>query len=77
MGMEDTNCDHTGVSTVTTCSDERLPESPRWFLHSGMEKEAEEAMIDINGQEEGEEKFNELKQSAEQEADNMCHTGTC
>jgi hypothetical protein len=34
-----------------------------------MEKEAEEAMIDINGQEEGEEKFNELKQSAEQEAD--------
>jgi sugar porter (SP) family MFS transporter len=48
---------------------DRLPESPRWFLRQGMEKEAKDAMIIINGQEEGEEKFKALMESAQQEAE--------
>ena len=48
---------------------ERLPESPRWSLYNGREEEAEAAMMDINGEEEGQEKFKELKQSAEAETD--------
>jgi MFS family permease len=48
---------------------ERLPESPRWFIYHGREEEAECAMLAINGQEEGEEKFKALKQSAKDEQD--------
>lgn len=48
---------------------ERLPESPRWFIYHGREEEAEKAMLAINGQEEGEEKFKALKQSAKDEQD--------
>lgn len=48
---------------------ERLPESPRWFLYNGHEEEAETAMLEINGEEEGKEKFKALKESAEAESD--------
>ena len=47
---------------------DRLPESPRWFIYHGNEDGAKEALEDIHG-DEGKKRFEELKESHEQEAD--------
>ncbi|POS81095.1 hypothetical protein DHEL01_v200511 [Diaporthe helianthi] len=52
----------------------RLPESPRWFIFHGKEKEAKEALVDIYGDEEGEEKAKELVDAHEKEKDDEVAT---
>jgi len=47
----------------------RLPESPRWFIFHGKGDDAREALIDIYGDEEGEEKSEELFEAHEKEKD--------
>lgn len=53
---------------------ERLPESPRWFIFHGKEDDAKEALIDIYGDEEGEEKTKELFEAHEKEKDDEAVT---
>lgn len=52
----------------------RLPESPRWFIFHGKEDDAREALIDIYGDEEGEEKSKELFEAHEKEKDDEVAT---
>lgn len=52
----------------------RLPESPRWFIFHGREDDAKEALIDIYGDEEGEEKSKELFEAHEKEKDDEVAT---
>ncbi|KAK2614189.1 hypothetical protein N8I77_001038 [Diaporthe amygdali] len=47
----------------------RLPESPRWFIFHGKEDYAKEALIEIYGDDEGEEKAKELFEAHEKEKD--------
>lgn len=55
---------------------ERLPESPRWFIFHDKEDEAREALIDIYGEDEGEEKAKELFEAHEKEKDDEAVTYT-
>lgn len=55
---------------------ERLPESPRWFIFHDKEDDAKEALIDIYGDEEGEEKAKELFEAHEKEKDDEAVTYT-
>lgn len=54
----------------------RLPESPRWFIFHGKDDDAKEALIDIYGDEEGEEKAKELFEAHEKEKDDEAVTYT-
>lgn len=45
---------------------EMLPESPRWFIYNGRQKEAKEAMEEIFG-DEGDQRFEDLLESAQKE----------
>ncbi|KKY38269.1 putative mfs monosaccharide transporter [Diaporthe ampelina] len=54
----------------------RLPESPRWFIFHGKGEAAKEALIDIYGDEEGEEKAKELFEAHEKEKDDEAVTYT-
>lgn len=47
----------------------RLPESPRWALMQEREDDAEDAMKEIYGEDEYEDKFKELKKTNEEESD--------
>ncbi|KAI4201350.1 MAG: hypothetical protein LQ346_002198 [Caloplaca aetnensis] len=46
----------------------RLPESPRWFIFHEREDDAREALVDIYGKDEADEKFDALKQASKEES---------
>ncbi|KAL8664553.1 MAG: hypothetical protein Q9202_002962 [Teloschistes flavicans] len=45
----------------------RLPESPRWFIFHDRDEDAHEALVDIVGKDEADEKLDELKKAHEEE----------
>lgn len=47
----------------------RLPESPRWFIFHGKDDDAKGALVEIYGDDEGEEKAKELFEAHEKEKD--------
>ena len=46
----------------------RLPETPRWFISKEKDEDAHSALIDIYGEDDAEEKFDELKSANEEES---------
>jgi hypothetical protein len=47
----------------------RLPESPRWFIFHDREDDAKRSLIDIDGEDDGQRKFEELKETQRQGQD--------
>ncbi|KAL8873277.1 MAG: hypothetical protein Q9174_001223 [Haloplaca sp. 1 TL-2023] len=46
----------------------RLPESPRWFIFHDREEDARAALVDIDGEDQADEKVEELKKAHEEES---------
>lgn len=46
---------------------QRLPESPRWFIFHDREDDARKSLIDIEGEEDGKKKLEDLKETQRQE----------